>query len=131
MVGDINSYMSKEIKKKLETIREDYLENISRIKPDLENYHEAAFNKFMYQFHKTMSDILKLNKNLTIDELGEYMSNLSSIIYSINKEIQEKENNLLTEKDKKKFLELQKQIKERKDEKKEIDENKRVHHSKR
>lgn len=91
-------------------LRKDFLENVSRIKPDIAKYHEVAFSKFVYQFHASISQILRTDKNLTLDEIVEELKNLSSMVYWINKNIKSKEDQILGENDKKRFNEIKKEI---------------------
>jgi len=101
-----------ETHRKLESIRKDYKENLERIRPDLKDYHEAAFDKFVFQFHSTLSKVLEIESNLTLDELIDQVKALSSRIYLLNKNIKEKEDELLKLKDKKVFALVRKEIKD-------------------
>lgn len=104
MLGD------KEAVKSLKSLRRQYIIDINRIKADLKDYHKAAFEKFVFLFHKTITDILRVQSNLTIDELIDSMKSLTSAIYQISKDIKKKEDELLQIKDKKAFQHLRKEI---------------------
>jgi len=104
-------------KKTLDSIRSDYLESMKKIRQDLEENHQRVLENFIFHFHKALTRVLLTSSNLTLEEIQENYSQLSSRIYDYKKRIKDKEDALLGEKDKKSFAQLKKEIGELKNEK--------------
>ena len=98
------------IKEEIDSLRQEFLDNLKPIKADLDDYHKVAFHKFTFLFHRMLMKILDLKAMHTTSELIESLESINSRNYELNKKIKATEDEIMKEKDKTRFLELVKEL---------------------
>jgi len=106
--------MEAESKRKVVTelnqLKKEYTDSILPLRADIDNYPIVAFHKFSYLLHSMLSKILKVESMHTTSELIDYIESLDSKNYALNKEVEAKENQLLSETNKEKFFLLKTEL---------------------
>ncbi|MFO7710407.1 MAG: hypothetical protein R6V53_01440 [Candidatus Woesearchaeota archaeon] len=98
----------KRIRSEFQEINREFFDSIKALEQDIQEYPQICFQKFAFEIHRTISSLMKVDEVYTNKELIDFINNLPSYNYNLNKQIKEIENQMLS--DKENFFELRKKL---------------------